>query len=69
MYPELGKAGQPYARTVTPQVKLAGAKPDAGVIFDSKKHLPPPLFFYRLFKGRGLKMEPVPLLHIKDSGS
>jgi hypothetical protein len=68
MYPELGKAGQPYARTVTPQVKLAGAKPDAGVIFDSKKHLPHPTF-HRLLKGRSFKMEPVPLVHIKDSGS
>jgi hypothetical protein len=54
MYPELGKAGQPYARTVTPQVKLTGAKPDAGVIFDSKKHLPP--IFYRLFKGHRFKI-------------
>jgi hypothetical protein len=67
MFPQLGKAGQPYARTVTPQVKLAGAKPDAGVIFDSKKHLP--LIFYRLIKRRSFKMEPVPLVHIKDSGS
>jgi hypothetical protein len=50
MYPELGKAGQPYARTVTPQIKLAGAKPDAGLIFDSKKHLPP---FFTVYPKHG----------------
>ncbi|KAJ9651806.1 hypothetical protein H2198_008931 [Neophaeococcomyces mojaviensis] len=34
-YPQLGKAGQPYARTVPPQTLKHGVLPDPGVIFDS----------------------------------
>lgn len=34
MYPELGKAGTPYARTVRAEVKGNGAKPDPGLLFD-----------------------------------
>ena len=35
MYPNLGKAGSPYARTVDPQTLQPGTLPDPGVIFDS----------------------------------
>ncbi|KAL3419627.1 linoleate diol synthase [Phlyctema vagabunda] len=35
MYPNLGKSGSSYARTVSPQVKKAGALPDPGVVFDA----------------------------------
>ena len=33
--PDIGKAGMPYARTVTPKTLRAGAMPDPGVIFDT----------------------------------
>lgn len=42
MFPDLGKSGQPYAKSVTSTVNLVGAKPDAGVIFDSEY-----LLYYR----------------------
>lgn len=35
LYPNLGKAGQPYARTVQPLTLQQGVKPDPGVLFDS----------------------------------
>ena len=35
MYPNLGKAGSYYARTVTPQTLQLGVKPDPGLIFDT----------------------------------
>ena len=35
MYPHLGAANTPYARTVIPMVIQPGALPDPGVIFDS----------------------------------
>ncbi|KIW18357.1 hypothetical protein PV08_02645 [Exophiala spinifera] len=35
MYPNLGKAGSFYARTVTPQTLKPGVLPDPGVIFDA----------------------------------
>jgi len=34
MYPNLGKAGTEYARSVRQDKKLYGAKPDAGLLFD-----------------------------------
>lgn len=34
-YPNIGKAGMPYARTVAPKTKQAGCLPDPGVLFDS----------------------------------
>lgn len=34
-YPEIGKAGMPYARTVAPQTKQPGTLPDPGVLFDT----------------------------------
>lgn len=34
-YPDIGKAGMPYARTVAPKVKQAACLPDPGVLFDS----------------------------------
>ncbi|CCX12338.1 heme peroxidase [Pyronema domesticum] len=34
MYPDLGKAGTPYARTVRSETKSPGAKPDPGLLFD-----------------------------------
>lgn len=34
MYPELGKAGTPYARTVRSETKASGARPDPGLLFD-----------------------------------
>ncbi|CAG9942858.1 unnamed protein product [Clonostachys rosea f. rosea IK726] len=34
MEPHLGKAGTPYAKTVRPQKRLHGVKPDAGLLFD-----------------------------------
>ena len=34
MYPHIGKAGTPYAKTVRTGVPLQGAKPDPGVLFD-----------------------------------
>jgi hypothetical protein len=40
-YPDVGKAGMPYARTVTPKSKQGGVLPDPGVLFDSvmaRKH-------------------------------
>ncbi|KAF1811213.1 heme peroxidase [Eremomyces bilateralis CBS 781.70] len=35
MHPNLGKAGTPYARSVTPQTMQPGVRPDPEVIFDS----------------------------------
>lgn len=35
LYPHLGKAGTPYARTIKPLTTQPGALPDAGLIFDS----------------------------------
>ncbi|KAK6539104.1 hypothetical protein TWF694_010642 [Orbilia ellipsospora] len=34
LYPHLGKAGTPYARSVRPMQKMPGARPDPGLIFD-----------------------------------
>ncbi|KAF3936797.1 hypothetical protein ABW19_dt0203465 [Dactylella cylindrospora] len=34
MYPHLGKAGTPYARSVRPMKKMPGARPDPSLIFD-----------------------------------
>ena len=34
LYPELGKAGLPYAKSIQPQRPVNGAKPDIGDIFD-----------------------------------
>lgn len=34
-YPDIGKAGMPYARTVAPKAKVGGVLPDPGVLFDS----------------------------------
>ncbi|EPS42371.1 hypothetical protein H072_3669 [Dactylellina haptotyla CBS 200.50] len=34
LYPHLGKAGTPYARSVRPMKKMPGARPDPGLIFD-----------------------------------
>jgi len=34
-YPNIGRAGMPYARTVPPKVKQSGCLPDPGVLFDS----------------------------------
>ena len=35
MYPNLGKAGSPYARSVTPQTPRPAVQPDPAIIFDS----------------------------------
>lgn len=35
MYPHLGKAGSPYARSVKPMTKMPGALPDPYLVFDS----------------------------------
>ncbi|KAI9829319.1 MAG: hypothetical protein M1819_006382 [Sarea resinae] len=35
LYPQLGKAGSPYARSVEPVTQLPGALPEAGSIFDA----------------------------------
>lgn len=35
MYPHIGKANMPYARTVQPETVQPGALPDPGLIFDS----------------------------------
>ena len=35
MYPHIGKAGSPYAKSVRPVFAQYGAKPDPGVLFDS----------------------------------
>lgn len=35
MYPQLGAASSPYARTVTPQTLQPGVLPDPGVVFDA----------------------------------
>ncbi|EMC94912.1 hypothetical protein BAUCODRAFT_518221 [Baudoinia panamericana UAMH 10762] len=35
LYPQVGAAGMPYARTVARQTKLPGSLPDPGVLFDS----------------------------------
>jgi hypothetical protein len=34
MYPDLGKSGTPYARSVPPMTIMDGVAPDAGLIFD-----------------------------------
>jgi len=34
MFPKLGAAGQPYARSVRPSTVIPGALPDPGVVFD-----------------------------------
>lgn len=34
LYPDFGKAGQPYAKTVRSAKKLHGSKPDPSVLFD-----------------------------------
>ncbi|KAK6536698.1 hypothetical protein TWF281_000918 [Arthrobotrys megalospora] len=34
LYPHLGKAGTPYARSVRPMKKMPGARPDPGLLFD-----------------------------------
>lgn len=36
MYPHLGKAGSPYARTVTTKTQVTGVLPDPSTIFDGK---------------------------------
>ncbi|KAF3902542.1 hypothetical protein ABW21_db0205477 [Orbilia brochopaga] len=35
LYPHLGKAGTPYARSVRPMKKMPGARPDPNLIFDA----------------------------------
>lgn len=35
LYPHLGKAGMPYARTIKPMTPQPGALPDASLIFDA----------------------------------
>ncbi|KAM3418478.1 hypothetical protein BST61_g4460 [Cercospora zeina] len=35
LYPDIGKAGMPYARTVAPKVKQGGVLPDPAILFDS----------------------------------
>lgn len=35
MYPQLGRAGSAYARSVKPMTKMPGAPPDAYTLFDS----------------------------------
>jgi hypothetical protein len=35
MYPHMGAAGSPYARTVTPQTLAPSVLPDAGLVFDT----------------------------------
>lgn len=35
MYPQLGAAGSPYARSVKPMTRMPGALPDPYLIFDS----------------------------------
>ncbi|EWC46918.1 hypothetical protein DRE_03930 [Drechslerella stenobrocha 248] len=35
LYPHLGKAGTPYARSVRPMTKMPGARPDPGLLFDA----------------------------------
>jgi cytochrome P450 len=35
LFPNIGKAGMPYARTVTPKNLKAGAMPDPGTLFDA----------------------------------
>lgn len=35
MYPHLGAAGSPYARTVTPQTLAPSVLPDAGLLFET----------------------------------
>lgn len=35
MYPRLGAAGSPYARSVKPMTKMPGALPDPYLVFDS----------------------------------
>ncbi|RMZ91623.1 hypothetical protein DV736_g1143, partial [Chaetothyriales sp. CBS 134916] len=35
LYPNIGAAGQPYARTVRPKLEQPAARPDPGLIFDS----------------------------------
>ena len=46
MFPHLGAANTPYARSVPPQTIQPGALPDPGVIFDAvyarKKYTPHP---------------------------
>ena len=46
MYPDIGKANMPYARTVQPESIQPGALPDPGLVFDSvferKKFRPHP---------------------------
>jgi hypothetical protein len=37
MYPQLGKAGSPYARSVVPVTQLPAVLPDAAVIFDGEQ--------------------------------
>ncbi|KAL7269861.1 hypothetical protein RUND412_007453 [Rhizina undulata] len=35
MYPDLGRAGSPYARSVKPMTKMRAAPPDASLLFDT----------------------------------
>ena len=42
MFPDLGKAKTPYAKSVRSAKKLHGAKPDPGVLFDCESSLSPP---------------------------
>lgn len=50
MYPDLGKAGTPYARTVRSETMKPGARPDPGLLFD--RALPNPIILnpHRLLK-------------------
>ena len=36
MFPDFGKAGMPYAKSVRSVKALHGAKPDPGLLFDCK---------------------------------
>lgn len=39
LYPSLGKAGTPYAKSVKPMTAQPGALPDSGLLFDSKTQI------------------------------
>ena len=41
MFPDFGKAGMPYAKSVRSVKALHGAKPDPGLLFDRKIHRTP----------------------------
>lgn len=46
MYPDLGKANTPYARTVRTETMQSGAKPDPGLIFDCEFALSSTCVYY-----------------------